>query len=233
MNFRFFTYIVQILLFATAAACSNYGLKDKLENPGGTANSGASGMIAFVSSATINASLSNGGTISTLIAAFPNCNALNGLALADCACTQMAASAGLPTTSGGYVAWISTSANDMTCRITRTTSPLVSCPIPTGGPTWTNAGGQVVANGYTGLLSGALMAPINLTETKLTVTSNVWTGTNTNGSSGTSATATCTDWTAAASGIYGNSGVSTAGWTNTLTTACGATPYPIYCFGLP
>lgn len=225
------TTLILLILILGFSACNNYNLMDKLENPGSSNKNSTSSMIAFVSSATINASLSSGGTISTLIAAFPACNALNGLPLADCACTQMASAAGLPMPANQYIAWISTAANDMSCRINGTLSPLVNCPVPTGGPTWTTSGGQVVANGYSGLLSGALMSPINQDQNKNIVTSNVWTGTNTNGSSGSALT--CTDWTAASTGVYGNSGVSNAGWTNTTSTACGATAYPIYCFGRP
>lgn len=232
--FKMKTTIIVFLILGAAGACNNYGLLEKLENPGSSSNkNGASSMIAFLSSTTINASLSNTGTISTLISAFPACNALIGLPLADCACTQMASMAGLPMPANQYVAWISSSSNDMSCRINGTLSPLVGCSIPTGGPTWTTTGGQTVANGYAGLFSGSLMSPINMTETKAIITSNVWTGTNASGTSGSAATSTCTDWTAASSGIYGNSGVSTGGWTNTTSTACGATPYPFYCFGRP
>ncbi|HRP70317.1 MAG TPA: hypothetical protein PLY93_12355, partial [Turneriella sp.] len=137
------------LAVAFFLGCNNYGLLEQLQNPGGGNSAQNIMMYAFVSSATMNGNLTGGGSLQS---AFPPCSAFTGLQLADCACTQMAQNAGLAIPVNKYVAWLSTSTNDMTCRISNTTSPLINCTLPGGGPTWVNMSGQTVASGYAALL---------------------------------------------------------------------------------
>ncbi len=224
---------ITILTFISGA-CSNLGLLDKLENPGGTGSvSQGQALIAFLSSQSTNADLSSYTT-----GPFASCGGLTNLARADCACQTMATNAGLPMPmSGKYIAWLSSSSNDMSCRLAGITSPLVSCTPPSGGPTWTNTNGQIIANGYGGIFGGSLMAPLNYTEAKVQASAGAlaWTGTGTDGKlTGTAATTTCTDWSLAGSAIGGLADAVNANWTNNSTPpSCSSGTAQIYCFAKP
>ena len=224
-----------LALILAAFDCHQYGLVDKLENPGG---SNQTGLLAFVASAPTLANLSG---YTGANSAFMTCASFAGLKIADCACQVMATNAGLAMPpSGKYVAWLSTAANDMTCRITGATNPLINCPIPAGGPRWIDTQGSVIANGFAGLFSGTLMSPLNVTENKTTLMGNVWTGTNSNGTTASTVAAgatDCTGWTAAGSGTVGDLASTTTWSNNGIATTCTTTPtptsLPIYCFAMP
>src|SRR5262249_9724 len=144
--------------------------------------------------------------------------------------------AGLPMPpSGKYIAWLSTSSNDMTCRMTGMGSPPVGCTLPGGGPTWTNTQGQPIANGFAQLFGGSLVGPVRLSEGKaVSGSSFAWTGTNYDGTvPGSGATQTCTDWALAGSGISGSIGSTGSIWSNANTSqSCSGASQPVYCFAM-
>lgn len=213
-------------------ACNNYNLLDKLENPGGTGSSQEK-LLAFVASVTTDGIMSsyNAGL-------FVGCAGFTGQGRADCACQTMATNAALPKPkSGKYISFTSITGNDMRCRIQGIIGAVL-CPIPSGGPVWTNVNGVPVANGYAGLFSGSLMAPLDLTETKVTAASlgitATWTGTNTDGSyNGTQNN--CSDWTITSvnSATTGQPTAQNANWVNAGTTSCALGTTSVYCFAQP
>jgi len=207
--------------------CSNYGLYDKMANPASITNSGQA-LLAFVSSMTTQPSFP--AATSTFATGFPACNSLTGLPQADCACMQMATQANLPVTQSGYVAWLSISTADMTCRIQGVVN--THCTLPMGsGPAWVNTMGQTVAIGYGDLFGGILKNAIQFSQMKGPPADPVvWTGTSADGTN--AASGTCGDWTSG-TGMYGDSLSTSATWTNNGSTACGGTPHSIYCFARP
>ncbi|MBV6494785.1 MAG: hypothetical protein LDLANPLL_02822 [Turneriella sp.] len=91
--------------------CNNYGLVDKLENPENWNNrddNEVGELYAFVADTQVV-----GASFSQFTNTPYNCAGV-GIAAADCACNYFAQTASLP---GSYVAWLSSSSEDMTCRI--------------------------------------------------------------------------------------------------------------------
>lgn len=220
-----------------ATGCNNYNLVDKLQNPGANSstNSNQQTLLAFVGSVTSTGDMNN-----YTAGIFAGCSSA-GFLRADCACQAMATQAGLPMPSSGkYIAFISAAANDMTCRITGTTSPLVNCTVPSsGGPIWKTTQGQMVANGYQGLLSGGLMSLFNITETQTTSPAAFgWTGTQPGGqyfNNGGGTNNNCGDWTITSvqTATVGNPASMGTTWMNTGTNqACTGTG-ALYCIGRP
>lgn len=215
-----------VLAFAMLTACNNYGLKDKLENPGSGLSTTVGKYYAFVTTQATDGSmagLTNG-----------SC-AANGLLRADCVCTDLARANNLTRNSGSqFVAWLSAGANDMTCRITGTTSPLVGCPLPTGGPTWHNTLDEVIAVGFSDLFDGTLSAQLKYTAQKsIAAQTSVWSGTGAGGD--VQASNNCTNWsdgTSTPTAVIGTIGALGALWTNGGSNTC-INSHHIYCFAMP
>ncbi len=210
---------------ALTGSCTNIGLAELLENP-----AGAQILTAFVGSVNTAGEL---GTYSAGI--FVNCSGSQGLLRADCACRTMAGNAGLRD-SNNYIALMSAAAYDMTCRITGSTSQLLNCSLPSGGPKWANTNGQIIAKGYAGLLSGNLLAPLNLTENKSTPTATlVWTGTQAGGQFFNNGSNNCGDFTVGSvnNSVVGDFNSTSSSWLNTGTVQGCTLNGTIYCIAKP
>lgn len=219
ISFRRISILAAIVAAHCVISCNNYGLLDKLENPGGTAE--LKSHYIFVSSIKTTGMLTmltNGG-----------CNNASGaLAQADCSCREMARSAGL-LAPDSYIAWLSTGTIWAKCRLQGIntnacgTSAIIS---------WYNRKNQIVASSLAELTGGTGIAnPIKYTEYGVeTMETQVLTGTN---SSGSNAPNTCTDWavsTNAMSFDNGNPNATTIDWSQIGSgqITCD-NPRPIYC----
>lgn len=222
-------YAYLFFVLHAVMACSNYGLKDKLENPGGGTGT-ADRLYIFVSSISTNGDttgLVNGG-----------CGSIGvGINRADCSCTELARSAGLLRSSTSkFVAWLSdNNNNDMTCRINGGTGANCS---NTGGPSWYNTFNELIATGYADLFDSALNAAIKYTENRTpSAFATVWSGTDANGlrtGAGVAAN-NCSGWTTTAgTGTTGSIGAVDAFWSNNAgIPTCNAAPLPVYCIAQP
>jgi hypothetical protein len=204
--------------------CNNYGLYDKLADPEATKYSDR--LHVFVSS------VSTVGDMSGL--AVNGCTG-SGLTVADCYCQATAKSAGLLMSSTSkFVAFLSSSASDMKCRIVGLTGAGGGCN-PSGSPIWYDTNYKPVAQGYgSSVFPGALTSALNTTESRtITPALQAWTGTASTGLISSTANV-CTDWTSTAgSGTIGAIGSTTAAWTDNGATQPCANSYPIYCFAVP
>jgi hypothetical protein len=213
------------------AYCNNYGMLDKLENPGGGASGGASGNFAsnfyiFASSWTTPGNMS--------VSPFPECNALGtGLDRADCACQRAASGRGLlrsPTHQ--FRAWLSVSPPaqlDAICRIFGGTAGCTNS-LPAAGP-YLNTQGQTVAPAYDTFANGSLSSAVQFDEFgNSVVTSAVWTGTqNTGGASNNH----CNNWNSTTyNGQAGRADSLDNSWTAESIKPCGNS-YRIYCVASP
>jgi hypothetical protein len=223
------TYIQLALLSGAicfvSASCNNYGLLDKLANPG----SGGGGYYAFVTSITTDGQLGFQLAGSSQV---PSCTG-TGIANADCVCQALADKQSY-LAGKVYKAWLSTSTEDMTCRIQGMTGN--NCA-NSGGPTWSNATNEVLASGYADLFDSMLTGQLKYDEVKNGQGGNAWTGTDGNGLRAItgSPTANCNDWTQSTGGTasYGDLGLNASGWSNngSLSQAC-STAMRIYCFAI-
>jgi len=215
--------------FVLAMGCTNYGLLEKLENPGGATNSGSTSYRFYIF-------VTNTGTDGTMVG-FTNggCSG-TGFIRADCACNDLAMANGLIRKPGGnYIAWLSGQTIDMSCRLQKLGGN--SCPIPVSNYTWYNTNEELVATSYSDLFDGSLQAPVRYTETKGIGAADVWTGTDSNGyrAGAGAAASNCTDWNnnATASPQLGMPTANNGSWTQAGTAgSCGITK-PIYCIGVP
>lgn len=217
--------IVRILALFQAlllSACTNIGLLDKLENPGGGA------LYVFVSS------ISTLGDTTGLT--LGSCGSIGvGIARADCACTEMARAGGLlQNSSGRYVAWLSDQNNDMTCRIFGISGN--NCGT-SGGRPWYNTVGEQIAGNVADLLDANLNAPLKYTEFKnVSSFTSAWTGTDANGlrTNAGAVASNCSGWTALGTGSTGTIGTLDAFWSNNAgVPSCSGAGNPIYCFAVP
>jgi len=149
-----------------------------------------------------------------------------GLVGADQKCQSLANAAGLV---GSFKAWLSGNDASIEARARLVHSTLQYALVT----------GTVIASNWTDLVDGNLLAPINRDETgSVVAASNVWTGTNSDGSV-RNAGADCDDsnfsgssWISGVNTVAGGYGVTTAtngGWTNTNQQICN-TPNRLYCF---
>jgi cysteine-rich repeat protein len=151
---------------------------------------------------------------------------LGGLAGADTLCNTRAAAGALP---GTYMAWLSDNTGSPSTRMTKAIVPYV---LPNG---------VKVANNWTDLTDGGLIAAVNVTELKGAVPTTgfcgpgeapVWTNTNANGTQA-NANNSCANWTGGAGGsIWGFATRIDGGWTSWCSGgACinAAFLAPIYC----
>jgi hypothetical protein len=222
-----------LLLCATLslAYCNNYGLLDRLENPGGSGGGNfTSNFYIFASSWTTQGNMSG--------SPFPECNALGtGLDRADCACQRAASGRGLlrsPTHQ--FRAWLSVSPPaqlDAICRIFGGTTGCSSLPI--AGP-YLNTQGQTVAPGYFRFdvnANGDLSSAVQFDEFGNDLgLSAVWTGTLSNG---LDSTVNCINWTSVSNSNNGQAGLansSTSQWTNNANKSCD-TYNRVYCVASP
>lgn len=230
---RMHVFLSALLAASVFCSCSNYDLKDKLENPGGSSSGmGSARHYAFVT---------NQVTLGNMTGLVAGACGGTGLVRADCACTEIARMNGLARSSTSqFVAWLSTTANDMKCRLTGTTSPLVNCAQPTGGPTWYNTQDQVIANGFADLFDGSISAQPRYTEFKTSPAGLfVWSNTTELGLSGggndcLTGGVSWGEGTNAGVGARGDVGGTGITW----TTGGGGTntcdnSHHVYCFAMP
>lgn len=207
-------------IFALYLGCNNYGLLEKLENPGENAAELKSHYI-FVSS------LKTHGQLSMLTN--NGCNSAGGaVAQADCSCREMARSAGLAAPDT-YMAWLSTGTIWAKCRLQNINSNACS---NSAAATWYNRRNEIVADGLMELTgAGGLRNAVKYTEYGLqTAETQVLTGTN---SSGSNAPNTCTDWTISTNAMSfdnGNPNATTIDWSQIGSGQISCDNVrPIYC----
>jgi hypothetical protein len=208
------------------AYCQNYGLRDQLENPGGsslTPPGAPRTLYAFITSVTSRGDMAD--------FSVPGCSG-TGISKADCVCQNLASAAGF---QGSYVAWLSTATSDMTCRLFGQAGS--NCAL-TSGNSWYNTQDQLLAVGTAELFSGNLRNPLQYTETRTLVTlvEAIWSGTEGNGLvvNGGAVYSTCNTWAANVSQVAsgGTLGSLTSTWTKDPTPSCSASGN-IYCFAVP
>jgi len=207
--------------------CNNYGLLDKLENPGG--GGAPLKLYAFVTDQISKGDMTE----------FPDASCIgNSLPRADCICDHLAIANGLQHKSGGiFKAWLSGTDDDMTCRLQGLSGN--NCSLPVGSFSWFNTNDQLIATGFGDLFDGQLLAPVNYTETRIQKDGvQVWSGTDANGlrSNAGANTANCFNWTNGAmtySAILGRTGMTTNAWSAEAPgVSCGAQK-SIMCFAVP
>jgi hypothetical protein len=207
--------------------CNNYGLLDKLENPGG--GGAPLKLYAFVTNQISKGDMTE----------FTDASCIgNGLPRADCICDHLAIANGLQSKPGGiFKAWLSGTADDMTCRLQGLSGN--NCSLPVGSFSWFNTNDQLIATDFGDLFDGQLLAPVNYTETRIQKDGvQVWSGTDANGlrSNAGNTTANCSNWTdgfSTSSPILGRTGMTTNAWSaETQGTFCGAQK-SIMCFAVP
>lgn len=202
-------------------SCNNYDLREKLENPGAA---GPRELLAFVSSVTMD------GIASSMVSG--SCGGA-GTLKADCICTTLAQSAGLPKPrSGKYVAWLSDASAHAKCRIQGDNSN--GCAVSRVGP-WYNVKKQKLANDLVTMLSGPLLAPIRYDESGMDKGAlAVYTGTTADGSMFNLGGATsCSDWTSNATLTVLGVADSLTQWSSDNTPISCGTSRPFYCFEVP
>jgi hypothetical protein len=225
-----------ITLSLLFGACNSYNLADQLENPGSSTpgNKGPIKLYAFVSSVT-----PTGDMLVSGVSMHPNCTGQTGAAAADCYCQNRANETGLMTPgTKRFVAWLSGSTADMTCRI-QDVFGLQGCAIPVKNVNWLNKQEQIIADSHQRLFSIGtnLISPLVTTDTGGAATNgaNVWSSTQGNGlTSGTPAANHCADWTTNISQTAAVGSVNGAGstWSALASASCASTAY-FYCFGIP
>jgi hypothetical protein len=205
------------ILVMAGTGCNNYGLLDKFESPG-SANSISH--FIFVSSYKTHGmmtQLTNG-----------NCSG-GGMQQADCACRDMAKSAGLPN-SDGYLAWLSQTGTPNLSAVCRVQGIESSTCVVNGNVPWYNRKGELVASSLGELTNpNGIKAAIRYTEHAVeTIETEVYTGTS---SAGHAAPNHCTQWTVNTSiqADVGNPHTNSSQWTDKqLPTMC-SNQRPIYC----
>lgn len=151
-------------------------------------------------------------------------NGTGGVTAGDTMCNNLATTAGL---SGTYKAWLAVTTNTDDPN-TRMTHP---------GFAFVDTAGTTIANDWTGLISGSLLAGISKNESGGNVAANTRVWTNVTASTGTTATVSgsgnnnCTGWTTNAgsrNGPYGLTGATNGSWTNSGSQSCN-TNTRLYC----
>ena len=216
----------KVIFLLFASSCNNYGLLDKMKDPGSSQESFTTNYYVFVSSWTTLGSM--GGS------PYADCNQYTGTSRADCACTRAAISRGLRKSSSHvFRAWLSVDATpgpqqDAQCRVQGTGG---GCNINFPAP-WFNTQGQTVVSNYNAFSSAALNTGIRYDEFRADQgASAVWTNTQ----SGTSNSANdCNDWTdqVSGSGVVGDASSPGTTWSQNTTQPC-STPQRIYCVAAP
>jgi|GEM_PF-7079357 len=228
MTLQTFLAFCRFVALSGLVACNNYGLLDKLENPGAgeATEKFTNNYYIFVSSWTTLGAM--GGS------PYAECNGSTGAARADCACTRAAVGRGLRR-SGTHVfrAWLSVDGapgpvQDARCRVQGLGSCTTNFPSP-----WYNTQGQAVVNNFNGFETGTLTIAIRFDEFGVDQGVNdVWTGTVVGGTAAT--TADCVDWTDMSSGTgrIGNRTFASNLWTDNGNNTCGNS-FRVYCVASP
>src|SRR5262249_21425961 len=143
--------------------------------------------------------------------------AFGGLVGGDSLCQNAATLAGL---SGTYMAWLSAGSTSPATRFTQST-----------GAYLLGDGTRRIANNWTDLTDGMLLAPIVLTETGVPVDNlEVWTGTK---DVGVQTTSDCLGWTSASNSDVATTGLAKTGllaqWSAFATSRCDGVRN-LYCF---
>jgi len=224
---------LMLLVIPITTSCGNYNLADQLENPGANGASANKRLYAFVSAVLARGDMRDGANN----ALHPNCGAATSYAAADCYCLNTALDNGLM--AGGtktYVAWLSGSLNDMTCRI-QGINGQQNCT-PSGDAMWYDVSNNLIADSYVRLFSIGvdLINPVNRTATGSTVTAGAftWSGTQGNGlTAGAPAANNCSDWTLNTSqtGVTGRTGGTGSTWSALDSQNCSVSGH-IFCFGV-
>jgi len=138
-----------------------------------------------------------------------------GISGADALCASQAAAASL---QGEFKAWLSTISSSVSDRLTQSTVPYVLVD------------GTVIANDWSDLTDGSILAPINLDATGQPRRGDVWTGTRADGLPYTGGD--CVGFTsnsdAEGIGLCGSTGLTNARWTAAATPSCSLALY-LYC----
>lgn len=141
-----------------------------------------------------------------------------GVADADQRCQTHGDTSQSPRVKGRkFMAWVSTAANAVAARF------------PKGTKAYVLPNGAKVANDWTDLTNGDLLAGIGLNEDGAAPggSGRVWTGTN---NDGTASTANCGSWKdTTQNGQRGNLGGAGGGWSDASNDSCG-NPGHLYCF---
>lgn len=142
-------------------------------------------------------------------------SAIGGVGGADHHCNSLASAAGL---TGRYRAWLNDSAATITTRFTQHTGPYI---MPNG---------TIVANNWTDLTDGVLLAAIDRNESGTAVADKVWTNADIYGSF-VSSTGHCAEWSnnAGSAAVHGTSNMLNGTWTNNTTNTCNQANR-FYCF---
>ena len=178
-------------------------------------------LLALTTSRVFVTSTRHTGDLKSAGSGLPGCGGgacADGLAGGDAICSQRAREAEL---GGTWVAWLSTSAVAAETRLGAGSGPFVLA----------SSGVRMVTSDREALLNTAsldLRSAISQDEFGDPVAPGVWTGTNADGSS---AAATCLDWTTSGGrwGMAGDSTETGIGWTNDGTASCDV-PLHLYCF---
>ncbi|MGB5266094.1 MAG: hypothetical protein WBN30_05880, partial [Polyangiales bacterium] len=138
---------------------------------------------------------------------------LGGIAGADAICAAQALAAGL---DGEFKAWLSTIASPVANRVTQASGPYVLVD------------GTRVADDWSDLVDGSILAPINRDANGMFRSGEIWTGTLANGDSYPSSD--CDSFTNGSTGtaLCGASNSTTSTWTENITPAC-STLLGLYC----
>lgn len=143
---------------------------------------------------------------------------------ADALCQGLADAAGIGGGDKKYTAWISDGTNDeprdrglKACEKAGSSSASWSLP----------DGITRVADNWNDLTDGNIVNPINLDENGVSLSEEVWTGTD---EFGAADVRNCDSWTSSAgTGLIGDTRFTDARWTSILGLSCSA-PRGIYCF---
>lgn len=138
---------------------------------------------------------------------------IGGLTGADDKCQREAIAAKLP---GLYRAWLSDTTEGPATRFNKLSVP------------YQRVDGANVANNWTDLVDGTLIAGINKTATNVTISGDTWTNTSTNGTPAGSSN--CMGWTAATgTSVPGSINQTNSTWTSKAATGC-SNAKRLYCF---
>ncbi|MBT8464664.1 MAG: hypothetical protein KJO57_08265 [Deltaproteobacteria bacterium] len=139
---------------------------------------------------------------------------LRGIDGADAICAAQALAAGL---EGEFKAWLSTIASPVADRVTQGSGPYVLVD------------GTRVADDWSDLVDGSILAPIDLDAKGIARSGEIWTGTLATGASflGSDCAAFTTD-SMGVTGLCGASSATNATWTENITPAC-STRLGLYC----
>lgn len=171
---------------------------------------------------------------------YSSCQSANPVEIANCRCRTAAAGGGL-SNAQKFRVWLSTSSVDAKCNLAGTLSSGCVVSQFSGGP-WYNTTGQLIAYDAGATASQGLynttgiINAIQFNEKGNVATTQVWAGTNNDGTY--QANFTCADWTSTAGGNAFSMGTSnltagTAGlapyWHGTSNAGCDTTVRGFYC----